>query len=334
MVSTSLAPALVAILGFELFAEALSEEDKPEVTVDQVLTAWNRPKERVKSGKFVWTDKQVIPKGTYDVGAGPPTTFQEDKIRVFRSTLTFRGNGWRYETEITEETGKPLFRSRVNVFDGRVFKSYIVLAGDDAPQGTIKESRQHEDVTSAQVAPFLWAFQAPGSEMVGPKTSSARLSASLALLGNKKCVVLEQPIGGSLESYWHDPDQGFAIVRYVFSSEGRASTQIDVTYSHDRQEHVWVPSKWKIVRLDGTGNILGQLQEYELNKDFPESTFQIDFPGGTRVFEFGAEGLRDYVQPEEKQKWLPWVIGSAILGLGLFVLSWIIVRRRLSKKLT
>jgi hypothetical protein len=112
-----------------------------------------------------------------------------------------------------------------------------------------------------------------------------------AEIEDHKCIVLEQTVQGSKESFWLDPARDFIILRVLRDYRGNAFEQLDISYSAD-EICGWIPSAWrglwKLSRDNGMNMTLQESFEarvisHELNFLFRAEDFELKFPVDTFV---------------------------------------------------
>ncbi|HZL89561.1 MAG TPA: hypothetical protein VFB96_14450 [Pirellulaceae bacterium] len=257
---------------------------------DELMQAWRRRQELVKTARFQFTTDVETRHG-----AGEAFSHRHPDVFVLD------GEKWRHETQMFD--GGEI----VSTFDGhqgmRMFERM---------QGSILANPVNDDIRYVQLQPIVqWLRPLNPSFHGGVNLSDCELVATDETVNGKPCLKLRAPpeAGGELVLFlFVDPTRGFVVLRLLLELNGRRSTQIDITYAEDPTVG-WVPSVWESVR-DNEQGALGSrysstVAEYAINKPLSEKLFVIDFPPGALVvdgpsnltYRIGSEGERLLIPP-------------------------------------
>jgi hypothetical protein len=97
---------------------------------------------------------------------------------------------------------------------------------------------------------------------------------------------------------WVDAKHDFVIRQVHFlNNNGAVAATLDIKYQDDPQLGQ-IPKSWVGGFTSGSFRNFGTLNSYELNPEFPESTYQIDFPPGTKYFDQDTMEQKIIPEPE------------------------------------
>jgi outer membrane lipoprotein-sorting protein len=270
-----------------------------ETTKDEIVRDWKARQERVKSGRFEWTQEQTDTKGVISYwwkaiprpgnkdikGDIPP----KDTTHTYQCSVVFEGKKLREESRIPSwdrNTNTYTVRSIIAVFDGSTSsRLQDPFPGLKWHQGDIRKEAHHIDFNNLGLQPILMTFRALTPYMRAYDVSRFEVRDTKAVIAKIPCVELWQGNATQVEDrLWVDPARGFVLVRCSQFLQGHLAHQLDVNYKRDGEE--WVPSQWTVVFNRG-GKLerfyQARVTQYELNVPIPKSDFEIDFPPGTRV---------------------------------------------------
>jgi hypothetical protein len=155
-------------------------------------------------------------------------------------------------------------------------------------------------------------------------------------------VVLESQFRNRVERFWIDMAQGHSIVRWVSQQpNGKPSYQIEVQYAPDvGLANLWVPRKWTATSFSPSGDALFfescEVTHIRLNDVLDASTFELDFPVGTRVvdergnlFRAEADGSLRPVDRPTPRRHSRGVAAMVVIALAASALAaWVVLLRK------
>ncbi len=295
------AKELLRAAGDEILARAAAQEASiPRSPLEkQILAELKRRDDAVRSYQFQWTQRETIHKGSPVISYGGRVgeTIEEDITKTGTSELIVDGRKVRYSyTAEPGAGGKDARASFIYAFNGEVERSHY-YDWQPAQRDSSREYFANRSFAARLAVTSLprTLYSTFDPVLRDHNWMNARLLDEQQEIQGRPCDVFqfkhENPNSdekkSSAESWWIDPSQGYALVRYAWTdAEGRVSRQTDVNYQQDA-EHGWVPSLWRIRGLDGDGNvtttIIARVTQYKINPELPEETFTIDFPPGAII---------------------------------------------------
>jgi hypothetical protein len=282
-------------------------QNAPEPTKDALMKHWRDRQERTKSARFEWSEQQTDVKGSLSseqrvrdpkFSAVVPT---RDTTFTGSRSVAFDGARLRYEC-----------KSKIWAWSTNAYQPHAYLASFDGltcavlrsptgkqewHEGQIRPEKQHIDRANLHLQPVLMTFRALMPGMHAYDLELFKPSGVEAIIGKSKCVELVQPISTNLENrLCVDPSREHVVLRIMTLRQRKVVHQADISYKLHKDSH-WVPEKWRIVINDASGFLLTShesvVTSFELNVPFANSTFEMDFPLGTKVID--DKERRDYI---------------------------------------
>jgi len=137
-----------------------------------------------------------------------------------------------------------------------------------------------------------WAFRPIGSLSeirFGDDPNAVRLRDPVDNEG-RRYIVLRRERGQRLRyayDYWLDPQQGYSVVRFASSANGKPRRLLECDYKLADSEKVWTPTRWTSTEfgVDGTPNEIevGTVRSCEINVVIDARDFELEFPVGAIV---------------------------------------------------
>ena len=289
----------------------------PDITIKDVLDAWKKRQDRVRTCRFEWETEITYPKGSL-LGSGKmisgqkasPLPVEDTKVKRL-VTLTLDGNQMRYTSDGPQwYSDKERFvdLSYVSVCDGAHSKSYYGYRDVQTLGFVNKESNKNIDASNGENMPILMTYRALDPLIGIPDINKMVVSKNRSVFQDRECLVLEAPMNVPffIKSYWVDPGRDYSIVRQVLSTKtGAIVTQATISYQFDG-DFGWVPVAWDDVLLNERNSKLrqqtkGHVNKYEFNVPIDQQAFKYDFPSETVVLDH-EEGKKQYVMEKDGSK--------------------------------
>jgi hypothetical protein len=267
--------------------DAAATEAADEVTIDEIVAAWNARHDRVQSLHFEYTEDRIM--------------LRVDELRLHRDRkLIIDGLRYRNEAEgdifQEDEVRKEHF---VQIYDGEVECNYF---GYDEHSDRLHPSSyihptDREGYQSGAHFHENWAifhtFRIRQPGYLAPRAEDWRLTGRMGRIGGRDCAIVEylpELEQGRVYELWVDTSRDFIVLRKYTKW-----SQIDIEYESDPAMG-WYPSKWIVNQYTSSANpTLAETTTYEVtshnfNKPVDDSAFDTTSPAGTVV--------KDYTEDE------------------------------------
>lgn len=271
---------------------------EPDVTVNQVTSMWKTRQAKFHTVKYAWTERDTLPKGSIQKPNAPLrpgfeglTIPPEDITYDVPYQLALDGDKMRYSYEgkaWSVEKKSLLPDPYISVFDGSVSKIFHPSGYTQWPVGIIRPEKRNVDSRNYHVKSLLLAFRPLPTTTGSFSPSDFTISKERALLQNKECIVLQQPLraGVTSQTLWLDPSRNLVVLRYMESRSGKVGLKLDIQYTND-PDSGWIPASWECLASNPNGSLqeafAATVTTYKINGPISPDEFQIDFPPGTRV---------------------------------------------------
>jgi hypothetical protein len=309
-------PGLVVLstLAFSgwLLPEVESAQGKPDVTIETITKAWQARQERIRSGRFRWTDRITHPKGVFsDFWKKSPRTAGEvsgtipPEDTTFSSTcvLTFDGQKMRYSTDgarWSKKTKKYEPISELAVFNGDVSKDLDTTGPNHErywPQGIIRREKRNIFASEPVLQPVLMTCRGMTPGMRAYDLETFDLTGRKVSIDRHLCWELRrQPTSNREDLLYVDSGRGFIFVRFLSTTRDIVTRKIDVRYEVTPQKE-WLPKEWTVIQNTSDGKLdqshQVRLTGYEINPIVGSEEFELEFPPGTRVHD--ARNISDWI---------------------------------------
>jgi len=262
---------------------------KEHVTLESVIKVWRKREETVKSFRFELSNEDLTGKGSLMGGPPAETTAKLNRI------LIVDGSKMRYERTGDQWTSKGVTAFKyIATFDGRIDKQLFLYPRADEfvhSRAWIRSTKQHSDARNFHLSPIIRHMRPLSSDFHCIDVDRLKILREDDSFRRIHCVVLEEPHpeNNRRYEYWVAPEQEMAIVRQLQYFREVLENEAEVTFKQD-PKHGWIPDHWHTARYgDEEKSLLdsstAQVTEYKLNASVPESTFDVDFPARTEVFD-------------------------------------------------
>jgi hypothetical protein len=256
-----------------------SSQSGAQSSLDDVVRAWKRREERIRSGRFAWTETRTVVKGAWvdpqdSKKVVPPrdltwTIKTEWTWEGPRMRTTRKGSRWDHEKE------EFLPYDYVSVWDGTINKSFDPFR--DQKVGIIGSGPL--DLGLRDYFPMRMAYR----PFIGFQPGRFTKSRESGDRDGRPHIIVEDTSG---EQYWLDPARDFTVARYLLFQDRLPLVRMDISYRQDESGE-WVPIAWTDVGLSREGRIeessKNEVSDYALNVTVEPETFALDFPVGTWV---------------------------------------------------
>jgi hypothetical protein len=273
-----------------------------DVTVETIIKAWQARQDRIRSGRFQWTDRVTYPKGRLSdvwktdsrlandaLEPVPP----EDVTITCNGVLTFDGQKLRYSEDSADwskKTKKYELVSDLVVFNGEVSKELNITNPNHErywPQGSIRKEKRNSYGSASTMQPILMTCRGLTPGMRAYDLETFELTGRKVTIDRRLCWELQRrPSSNSEDLLYVDPGRDFVFVRYLSTYRGLLMRKIDVRYEMISQKE-WLPKEWTVTmntlegKLDQSHQL--RLTSYEINPTVAPEEFELEFPPGTRV---------------------------------------------------
>jgi hypothetical protein len=208
---------------------------EPNLTLNTITDAWRKYQLQIRSGKFTWTEKTIVPKGAIEVFSAegirtdPSKRLDtrtrklplEDQTLEGETTLAIDGDKWRYTTQtyaIDDVTGKLKPQKSDVVWNNGIIKAYMPPASYDHAIGNINRGQQSDFPRIITARPMFLIFR---SIHVGLfSAQNFILADKRGRIDNRPCCIVESGPVASRRSIWTDLSRGFCVLRETHAIMG------------------------------------------------------------------------------------------------------------------
>ncbi len=253
------------------------DRSKPVPPKSDVLNAWQKRQNAIKTARFAWTEQQTRP-----VGWLPNARFPErdrlaipalisDRTFTVVKTLSFDGSRMRYSFDLDRKEEPDGVRvkspdnrsdglgvrrnySYLSVFDGEVGSTILTTHLDGPPPAT-HQTTLNVDAQNLDTRAILLAFRPLDPVMGDQLLDRAVTNEMRQFYKGKSTFLLEErhDPSGWKTILWIEPERDFLISRYDVLFEQKLLVMVDIDYSHD--EHWgWIPSAWHVTEMLADGS--------------------------------------------------------------------------------
>ena len=252
------------------------DRSKPVPAKDEVLRAWHKRQDAVRSFRFAWTEVQCHPRGWM---ANPRYPERErlsipallrDRSYTVAKTLAVDGATMRYGFELDRaaeadgvEIKSPTGDNRglgvrrhysyLSVFDGQRGEARLSSLTGTPPPASIR-SAWPADAQNLDTRAILLALRPFDPAMGHLLIDRAVVNGARTFHRGKSVHLLEErhDPSGWKTILWLEPERDFIVTRMALVFEQKFVVDMDIDYRHDARWG-WVPSGWQISELLGDG---------------------------------------------------------------------------------
>lgn len=265
------------------------DSSKPVPAKSEVLKAWQKRQDAIKTFQFTWTEQQTHPKGWLPNPRYPQREWLNipglliDRNYTVSKNLTVDSSKMRYSFDIdrkeeTDGLGVRRNYSYTSVFDGQKGET-INSSLTGSPPVAIRQVVTNVDAQNLDTRVILMAFRPLDSIMGHLLIDRAITNNMRTFYKGKSTFLLEErhdPSG------WKtvlsiEPERNFIISRYALLFEQKWIVDIDIDYVEDKQWG-WIPNGWRIMEMlaDGTRKnvVEAKVISHSINQPINKREFQ------------------------------------------------------------
>jgi hypothetical protein len=292
-------PSLVA--GQEPGRRPQIDRTKPAPTKAEIIQAWQRRQDAIKTFQFSWTETQTHPRGWLP---NPRYAQRErsaipglliDRRYTVSKMLTVDGSMMRYGFEIdraeepdgvrvrsprgeTQGLGVRRQYSYLSVFDGRRSETRLtsLLA---SPPPSVQHVPANVDAQNLDTRVILLAFRPLDPVMGHLLLDRAVTNEARTFYRGRSIFLLEErhDPSGWKTVLWIEPERDFTIARFIVLFEQKWIVDIDIDYTQD-ERWGWIPSAWRVTQMlaDGSKRLVSTaaVTRYSVNAAIPAERFR------------------------------------------------------------
>jgi hypothetical protein len=274
---------------------------KPVPTKPEIIRAWQRRQDAVRSFEFTWTEKQTHARGWLPNPRYPEREWLsiaglwKDRIYSIGKTLTVDGRMTRYTFDIdrpAEADGVDVKSPRgdtlglgvhrhytyVSIFDGQQGETRLT-SSLGSPPGTIVHNTANIDAQNLDTRPILLTFRPLDPQMGHLLIDRAITNLRRSFYRGRSIFLLEErhDPSGWKTILWIDPERDFTVVRFIVDEEQRTIVDMDIDYRQD-QRWGWIPTAWRVKEMlaDGSMRLVSTatVSRYTINAGIPPQQFR------------------------------------------------------------
>ncbi len=269
------------------------DRSKPVPSKADVIAAWQKRQDAIKTFRFAWTEQQTHPQGRLPnprhverEWSAIPALLVDRSYRVAK-TLAVDGNMMRYAFELDraeeadgirvvsthgEQRGLGVRRhySYVSVFDGQRGETRLSsLTG--SPPAAIRRAATNEDAQNLDTRALLLAFRPLDAVMGHLLMDRAVTNGGRVFYKGRSTFLLEErhDPSGWKTVLWLEPERDFVVSRFTVLFEQKWIVDMDIDYKQD-QHWAWIPSGWSITEMltDGSRRLISTatVSSYSMNE--------------------------------------------------------------------
>jgi hypothetical protein len=279
------------------------DRTKPVPSKAEVLSAWRKRQDAIRTFRFAWVERQIHPRGWIPNPRFPERerialpTLRIDREYEVTKTLAVDGDRMRYSLELDRKPepdgiivkGAPgdtlglgegkhyRYESR---FDGQRGRTRLTLLSDSMPPVVLPVASS-VDAQNLDTRAILLAFRPLDSVMGDLLVERARTNQMRSFFRGRSRFILEErrdPSGWKTELSI-EPERDFLVSRFVVLFEQRWILDLHVDYREDARWG-WVPSGWRVSQrlVDGSWRQIAEatVTSYSINEPIDPSEFAAD----------------------------------------------------------
>lgn len=295
-------PKALALTELDEYGRFPRDNSRPAPTKADIVNAWQKRQDAVKTARFVWTEQQTHPKGWVPNPRFPEREWSAipalliDRSYTVTKSLSVDGNKMRYTFEIDRKEeadgvdviaqGKGLDRglgvrrnySYVSVFDGQMGKTRLSSLLN-SPPAAINQAMANMDGQNLDTRAILMAIRPLDPAMGHLLIDRALTGSGRRIYKGRSVGVLEErhDPSGWKTSLWIEPERGSLVSHYRVWFEQRLMVDIDIDYAEDARWG-WIPSGWRVTEMmaDGSRRVVAvaKVSSYNINLPIGVEEFQ------------------------------------------------------------
>lgn len=301
-----------SLLIVALCPTAKSAAQSDDALFAEVLAAWQKRQQEIRTVRVSWAAKNTTPKGAITQlfgikGKGGEVVPLADVTHDAKATLVIDGLKARLKSEQmiwdqpTEQFQKQTIDSCYE--DGK--NSRLINSGIlPWPTGTIDKTRWNQDC-DITTWPIRAAFRGLDADVMNRVELSNFTITRHTVLERREMIELirERAENRGESKIWVEEAQDYAAHRYeTYAKDGTTQQRITVIQRKD-PSGMWVPASWNVVVHNKNKMVRAasvSVTELALNPPTTSDEFHPVFPPGTKVFDSTGEKPRQYIEREGK----------------------------------
>ena len=253
------------------------DASKPVPAKSEVLEAWRRRQDQIRSFQFSWTEQQTRPTGWIPNPRYPERDrlaipgLYSDRTYTVSKGLAVDGSRMRYGFELDrpEEPdgvdvrsptgqmhglGVERHYSYVSVFDGQRGETRLTSFFDHPP-ATVQTITSNVDAQNLDARVIMLALRPLDPVMGHLLIDRAITNERRTFYRGKSTFLLEErhDPSGWKTILWIEPERDFLVSRVAVEFEQKRMLDIDIDYVQDAQWG-WIPTAWRITELLANGS--------------------------------------------------------------------------------
>jgi hypothetical protein len=280
----------------------LAESNKPGVSIDDIVKAWEARTKKVSTLRFKWSDSYRLrrgqalmpdPNGVTDP-ANPQNQVVPEQARTFEPfmSLVVDGDNIRYELkDLTLSLKQKLVAQQTAwVWSSEEYRHLYEPGGVHYPRGHVSQTilATWHPGDDAYLVPLLMTYRPfhPTLGVFEHFRQRFRVVTGTHVVNGRQCILLKdnpRPLSDIVVSLFLDPERDFVLMRQTLDAKGVECGRIEFL-EYKQTDANWVLIRWKSTQV--TGSIDGShVSEFALNDPVDPKEFKLEFPAGTWVSE-------------------------------------------------
>jgi len=283
------------------FGKLPRDRSKPVATRPEIIAAWQKRTDAIRSFRFAWTERQIHPRGWIPNPRFPEREWlnipglRRDRTYTVTKTLSVDGNRMRYAFELnrppdpdgvriisptgdTTGLGEGKHYTYVSVFDGQSGQVRLALLNNEMPP-TALPTTANVDAQNLDTRPIMMALRPLDPVMGHLLVDRAVPNLGRNFFKGRSTMILEEQRdpSGWKTSVWIEPERDFLVNRYHVCFEQQISIEIDVEYVQDARWG-WIPSAWTVSEMLADGKVHrlteARVTSYAINEPIAAEEFR------------------------------------------------------------
>ena len=279
------------------------DRSRPVPTKAEMIAAWRKRQDSIRSFRFAWTEQQVHPVGWLPNPRFPQREwldipgFLTERNYTVQKSLAVDGSKMRYSYELnrpeepdgvrvnspkgeTTGLGEGKHYTYTSVFDGQTGKVRI-LSLKISPVAPAIYNFSNPDTQTLDTRAIMMAFR-PLDPALGHLLTERAVTNPARVIhrGHSSFLFEEQRDASGWKTIFRiRPESAFAVSTIWVSFEQRAVAHIEIDLVED-PKWGWVPNAWRITQLlaDGTRKqiVEAKVTGYTINEPIPAEEFRLN----------------------------------------------------------
>ncbi|MDQ2977446.1 MAG: hypothetical protein M3R69_18795 [Acidobacteriota bacterium] len=274
---------------------------KPVPAKSEVIKAWQKRQDLIKTFRFLWTEQQTHPKGWLpnpryaqrewlnipgllidrSYAVSKTLSVDEQKMKyTFEIDRKEEPDGVRVKSPDNRSDGLGIRRNYAyaSVFDGQVGKTSITSL-IESPPAVVHQTTTNVDAQNLDTRAILMAFRPLDPVMGHLLIDRAVTNERRRFYQGKSTFLLEErhDPSGWKTMLWVEPERDFLVSRYDVYFEQKLIAEIDIDYVEDSRWG-WIPNAWRLTQLlaDGSRRLVSEAKvtRYDINQPISVNEFR------------------------------------------------------------